>query len=293
MRVSSLLLAGAAAKSLIVHSPFSNSYREPPGLPHPAGNGSLTNGMSQTWSGAWMVAPTNQTFTSTFTQFKVLQPSMPAKADNHSTYIAAEWVGLTDDQGFASTTAGVIVQAGIVIRGVRGNFTVSAWWEWYPQDEQEIHLPITWGDTISISITMKNHTTANIVMANLSKKQDQRLTVQGKASDLRFACFIVEDSPPYPFLHFANITFDGCRANVGNKKYGFDNSSGSVDMVDFGSGKSKALGSIANSTTVKPAEATLEEGRCGHAAEHNHAQTQKDYELVVECFAPSGCGVRI
>lgn len=176
---------------------------------------------------------------------------MPAKADNHSSYVTAEWVGLTDDGGFASTTAGVIVQAGILIRGTRGNFTVRAWWQWYPQDEKEVHLPIAWGDVISISIAMKNHTTANIVMSNLSKKQDQKLTVEGKGSNLRFATFILEDSEHYQLLKFANVTFEGCRANVGEKKYGFDNSSGAVDMVDFGSGKAKALGSIANSSTVK------------------------------------------
>jgi Peptidase A4 family len=215
------------------------------------GKNASLNGISQTWSGAWMVAPNNQSFTSSSMQFKVLKPSMPAKADNHTTYVAAEWVGLTDDGGFASTTAGVIVQAGILIKGTKGNFTVGVWWQWYPQDEQEVHLPITWGDAISISITMKNHTAANIAMSNLTKKQEQKLTVVGKSSNLRFACFILEDSEHYQLLHFANVTFEGCRANVGEKKYGFDNSSGAVDMVDFANGKAKALGSIANSSTVK------------------------------------------
>jgi hypothetical protein len=74
-----------------------------------------------------MVAPNNQAFTSTSTQFKVLRPSMPAKADDHTTYVAAELVGLADDGGFASTTSGVLGQAGIVMRGGNGVFTVGAW----------------------------------------------------------------------------------------------------------------------------------------------------------------------
>jgi hypothetical protein len=158
-----------------------------------------------------MVAPNNQTFTSTSTQIKVLRPSMPGKADNHTTYVAAEWVGFADDGGFASATSGVIVQAGIVMRGRNGIFTVSAWWQWFPNDEQEVHLPINWGDTTSISISITSPTTVYIVISNLTKKQDAKFMVEaGKPSNLRFACFIVEDSDYSPFLHFANVTFEGC-----------------------------------------------------------------------------------
>jgi hypothetical protein len=50
----------------------------------------------------------NQSFASISMQFEVIKPSMPVKADNHSTDDAPEWVGFIDDRGFANTTAGVI-----------------------------------------------------------------------------------------------------------------------------------------------------------------------------------------
>jgi len=251
MKPWAMLLTGAAIQALIIHNPMPNSRGEPAQLPQPLGDKKPTEAVSPSWAGAWMTAPGNQTFTSTFSQFQILEPSMPAGADDESTYIVAEWIGLADDDGLASSTDGVIVQAGILFTGVGGAFTVGAWWEWYPQDEQSVDLPISWGDTISISITMTSQTTANIIIANTSKKVEQSVTVQGQAANLRYACFIVEDPPPHPFLHFADVAFEQCRASVGDQNYGLDNSSRVVDMVDSGSGKTKASGSIADSSTVK------------------------------------------
>ncbi|KAN0111037.1 hypothetical protein V8E51_007424 [Hyaloscypha variabilis] len=56
--------------------------------------------------------------------------------------------------------------------------------------------------------------------------------------------------PPLPPFPFVNVTFEGYRKDVIDKKPSFDNSSRATDMIDLGGEKSKTLRSIANSSTV-------------------------------------------
>jgi Peptidase A4 family len=265
MRLPYLLLhIGAVAHALAIHGGrpttaiFGPPYIPPPYIPPPyipypphAKNFSV-NGKSETWAGAWIQAPDVQTFTSVTSQFQVLEPQLPLRPSNHTTYVAAEWVGLADQGGLGTRGAGVIVQAGIILRASHGVSTVGAWWQWFPDDEQEVHLPISWGDVLTITITMTGLTTAHITVRNETKNKDVKFSiVDGQAAALQYACFIVEDVEDSPLLHFADVAFVGCRASAGSTQYGFDASSGVVNMVDIdGSGRTKASAIISDSSTT-------------------------------------------
>ena len=193
-----------------------------------------------------MQGPNNEPVDSAFGQFQIPYPQMPAGADSSSTYIAAPWVGLLDEAGAFSTDSGVIVQAGVLIEGTNGAFSVQAWWEWYPQPYQFLpDFPVAFGDTISISVTMTSSGTANIVITNQSQHQQTTIPAQGPASSLDKAGFVVEDINKYPFLDFGRVTFSGCRAIIGGNQLGFDSISG-----ELGLSNGKASGSISGSDVL-------------------------------------------
>lgn len=137
------------------------------------------------------------------------------------------------------------------MRARNGVFSVGAWWQWFPDDEKDILIPITWGDILAITINMTSPSTAHFIVSNQTKNKVARFSVaDGQPASFNYACFIVEDVDDAPFLHFADATFDACSANLGSKQYGFDNSSGVVNMVDSGSEGPKASATISDSSTV-------------------------------------------
>jgi Peptidase A4 family len=255
MKFSLLLLASIASKAILVSSsPLSKKDIGPiyP-LKPPVGIFSL-DGRSATWAGAWMQAPPTQTYNSIYSQFQVQKPSMPAGADHNTTYYAGVWIGLSNDAGFDSSQEGIIVQAGVEIQGKNGNFSVGAWWEWFPSGDQDLALPIAWGDVVTINITIAGSGTANIVVSNKSQNKNVSVPSQkGNTAALTKALYVVEDpwraTGPTPFINFGKVVFNNCRAMMGTKQVGFDNFSGAITMVDpFG--KSTAAASISGNSTV-------------------------------------------
>jgi len=255
MKLSLPLLVSIISEAIVAAgSTLSKKDPNPIPLGNPSGGSVSTDGKSTSWAGAWMQAPPSQSYTSVYSEFQVPKPQLPTGADTNTTYLVGEWIGLSNDAGFSSSKDGVIVQAGVQIQGNNGNFSVGAWWEWFPQGEQDLALPIAWGDVVAVNITITSPGTADILVSN--KSQNKNVIVPGQkgiGANFTKALYVVEDplrAPGIaPFIDFGKVIFDDCSATIESKQMEFDTLSGVITMVD-GSGKSRAVANISGSSAV-------------------------------------------
>jgi len=169
-------------------------------IPQPAGAG-LPGGVnpeSRNWAG---YAATTGSYTAVSGTWTVPQfaPDSPVGAD-------ATWVGIGGVRG------NDLVQAGTqeTVAG-RGRTQYQAWVETLPQSSQPVPLPISAGDSITISIEQSANEQWKITFANNTSGKTYELTVQYKSS-LSSAEWVVEAPSArrgrlLPLDTFGTITF--------------------------------------------------------------------------------------
>jgi hypothetical protein len=185
------------------------------------------NEFNPIWSGGLVFPPTGQSFRWITGEWTI--PNVSAPVADNQTYYCAIWVGIDGDISVASQDC---CQAGINLDVTQDGDNITrhctAWCEWYPGPEAEINFPVTFGDTVVVTICTsgKGATEATIFFANITANHGTSLILPAglfpDGSQISLvgdsAQWVVErpqigDSGNYALLaNYAEVFFSGCQA---------------------------------------------------------------------------------
>jgi hypothetical protein len=200
------------------------------------------------WSGGVVFPPAGESFRWITGCWTI--PNLRTSTSDAQTYYCTIWIGIDGDAQVGSMD---LCQAGVNIDVTGESLKCAAFCEWYPGSELAVNLPVTFGDTMVVTIctTGSGATEATIYMTNLTQKVGTSFTLDAPTNGDGSPVSLVGDSAQWvverPVINGASsmladyyqVFFDGASA----VSYSPDGSSSTVangnqtyiQMVPFGS----------------------------------------------------------
>jgi len=187
----------------------------------------ITNDSTSTnWAGAVLIGSSFTSVTGTFTA------PTPSTAGSGSA-----WVGIDGD-----TCQSAILQTGIDWTKSGSSVTYDAWYEWYPDyayDFSASSIPISAGDSITVTVTATSKTGGTATIVNNSKGKTVSHTFSNEAREGSLcetnAEWIIEDfessGSQVQFADFGTVTFTGASAKEGSSTVGTTGAT-VIDMIN-------------------------------------------------------------
>ncbi|KAI1075787.1 peptidase A4 family-domain-containing protein [Whalleya microplaca] len=177
-------------------------------------NGTAHVEYSSNWAGAVLIGTG---YTSVKGTFVVPTPKTPSGGSSSKEYSASAWVGIDGD-----TCATAILQTGIDFTVKGSSVSYDAWYEWYPDYVSAYDfsgIPISAGDTITVTVTASSKSAGTAVIENVSTGKTVSHSFSGESDSLceTNAEWIVEDYSSggslVSFADFGSVEFTGATVN--------------------------------------------------------------------------------
>lgn len=212
---------GVLSRQSVPASKVGNSSEEN-GLLNKEGSGNANVQYSNNWAGVVRESPPpSATYNAVSATFTVPDPT--ATDNSGDLQAASVWVGIDGD-----TYTQAILQTGIDSYIQNGQKSYDAWYEWYPQNAENLNLGLTAGDVIVATIMSTSSSKGVAIIENKSTGRSVTKTLSAPSTAATLAGqnaeWIVEDfnigGSQVPFANFGQVTFSGAEATAGDGKYG-------------------------------------------------------------------------